>query len=718
MFSQHSSHAKFLVIAITLATVAPATAQTQGVGSSDPFTTERPSDESGLVIPANFEKPAGMKETATKDAPKYTNSQNVITTGYVPTVEQSMPEVASSEAPLKPIRKTEPQRFRPSQVRQLKPAAPAKTPKQPVQQAKFETPVSREPQPSPIQRVVHQAPVNRAPVGTASIRSQLEGGDGLSNSFPTQFHPPAGFTVVHDAKEDPTAGYPQQEVRAALAEPERIIDSTLRMTQVSHTGPYRGNASCGTQSGQRCRCQNRRGCLFGKLFGCDLLSCGCCSHGSSQTHCADGANCGNANCSNSRGGCCHHHCGLFGSLFGCDCCCSHGGGQQCGSANCGNTQCAQQGCRDDGCCVGCNNCCIFGRLFGRSQRQCCCGGPDCRCNDGHCCPLFDGGWCCHHCGESVEQTQPECGNCGYRLSHDDGFFGGWKHKYGYSDEHPCVSKTPSPWRAGAEVVFLKPYSSIGTRGAIRTNLGALGQVPGLGLTNVQGGEVDSEFSPGARFWVERSGSNGFGVRVRYTTFGQDEDNSIFVTNALGNTTVGRSQYEVDAELFDLEFTNRMQFDKWSAVVFSGIRHADFREHRRDLFQNQAVVGLEQKNEMDGFGMLIGGEIGRRRGFWTSFVSGRASLILGDGFSQLRSDSVGLLNFRDRLEDEIRPIYELQAGLRYARDFGAHELLLTTAVEAQYWDKFTSTATAPGLGINGRRESVGFLGLDIGLGIGW
>jgi hypothetical protein len=227
---------------------------------------------------------------------------------------------------------------------------------------------------------------------------------------------------------------------------------------------------------------------------------------------------------------------------------------------------------------------------------------------------------------------------------------------------------------GAELMFLKPHSSLGTRGAVT--------------------DIDFGYDPAPRVWLGYQGSDGLGFRVRYWEFDHRKD--VAGRDALGNPVVDSLSY--DTYTLDAEFFDSLNLGcYWDASLSVGFRYLEFDQERVaiDATTRQAFLGDQFDNSS--LGLTLGGELRRCMGCGLAgFLNSRASVLMGDEVeSQIGAG--GNWSFVDREIDNLYYIWEAQAGVQWTQESGGGHLFARAAAEVQMWDNAAGTGEDWGLG---------------------
>ncbi|OAI47307.1 hypothetical protein AYO44_09705 [Planctomycetaceae bacterium SCGC AG-212-F19] len=264
-----------------------------------------------------------------------------------------------------------------------------------------------------------------------------------------------------------------------------------------------------------------------------------------------------------------------------------------------------------------------------------------------------------------------------------------------------------------------------------------------------------------RFTLGYANSNGLGARVRYW-FWHGEGNKSYVIPAPSPTlgeeitpTDGTYQdrLELQTDTLDLEAFKESRVGNTTFTFSGGVRYGnvDTKYHRGAFthFTNNtngpvfASDGIDQKVNFYGWGPTVSMEISHpvRNSGLRLFAGGRASVLFGDtnvyffdaapivtqgrGQDQIE-ESGAATSLRGRQTDMVVPVFELQVGAEYTREFRSMEAFFRVALEAQYWMNVTDgsiQSSVEAYGFNPFemdqfkvRDSLGFVGVTLGFGI--
>jgi hypothetical protein len=222
---------------------------------------------------------------------------------------------------------------------------------------------------------------------------------------------------------------------------------------------------------------------------------------------------------------------------------------------------------------------------------------------------------------------------------------------------PCCR--PAGFIGSAELLFLKPHHSMGTRGALGTDL-------------------DPDYDIAYRLSAGYQGSDGLGWRIRYFEFDHQTD-----------AVVGANTDSVDYETYviDLEFIDSMSLGcYWDASVFGGFRYVEFDELYEARVTATGVPVTGRQFDHAGYGLTLGGELRRCIGNGLAgFVNSRASVIMADEDETVLTPVAGWVLVDEELNN-IYYIYEAQAGAQWTRELQQGGYLFARAfAEVQFWD---------------------------------
>ncbi len=310
-------------------------------------------------------------------------------------------------------------------------------------------------------------------------------------------------------------------------------------------------------------------------------------------------------------------------------------------------------------------------------------GPGCDINS--CAP---GGTCvpggCQNCGD------PCCNGCGPIFIQN-----GWGDVWQATCQNWC-NCCPSGLYMGAEATFLAPLDE-------PTNRVVLSD---LVVGNSYSGQADPGLGTGVRTWIGLQ-CDGWGIRARYWTFGNDniDNQPVVPTNAFPTL---HEAYELQANVFDLELTQRFHLRCWQLDTSFGARYADLERNATVLGYGQLGNGVDVyglalgANEIEGTGVTA--SIGGRRNFcecggWHLFWNLRGSVLWADATASSLTDATaitnnppGVANSRDLAfvqvdHSETVWITDAQLGLGY--DFGLCRcpglFTFRVGLEYQYWN---------------------------------
>ena len=235
---------------------------------------------------------------------------------------------------------------------------------------------------------------------------------------------------------------------------------------------------------------------------------------------------------------------------------------------------------------------------------------------------------------------------------------------------------------GAELTLLKPYHSLGIRGADDTDL-----------------SFNLKASP--RAWLGYSNSEGLGLRARYWQFDHSVSGS---SDVAGRDDSARFDvYVLDGELTSSEWIGQ----HWDVTLAGGLRYVEYEETRVSTTRATGAIFRYHEFGFSGLGPTLAASVSRPLGGGFSiFADSRASVVVGDE----REIVTGPVE-EDRESDNIRLIGDLQLGSQWSRPIrGGGEFFVRAASEAHYWDTFSGEDFFDG------GESVGFAGVSFAVGI--
>jgi len=241
---------------------------------------------------------------------------------------------------------------------------------------------------------------------------------------------------------------------------------------------------------------------------------------------------------------------------------------------------------------------------------------------------------------------------------------------------------------GAEITFLRPHHSMGTRGYDGTDL-----------------LFDFEAAP--RFWMGWVNECGLGIRFRYWDF----DHTQTVASQYGQGRTDSQRFDISVS--DLEITDTMQLTcLWELTISGGVRYVDYDERRFTTFVRDGSIAGLQEFRSSTWGPTISAEL--RRPIWGCldvFANVRGSAMFGDE-DELLWDPQGQQRMLVGSESaDVKFITEMQLGSEYNRPLSnGARLFFRGAVEAQYWSTFSGEPFYDG------GEAVGFVGFTMSAGL--
>lgn len=234
---------------------------------------------------------------------------------------------------------------------------------------------------------------------------------------------------------------------------------------------------------------------------------------------------------------------------------------------------------------------------------------------------------------------------------------------------PCCR--PAGYIVGAELAFLKPHSSLGTRGAQR--------------------DIDFGYDLAPRIWLGYQGSDGLGWRVRYWEFNHRKDVRIDATTA---DMLSYDTYVLDAEFFDS--LNLGCY--WDASLSAGFRYVEYGQERVAFNVNTRRAFEGNQFDNSSIGLTLAGELRRCMGCGVAgFLNSRASVLLGDEIETAIDPVGGGWSVVDRELDNLYYIWEAQAGAQWTQELCSGYLFARAACEVQIWDNVAGAGEDWGLG---------------------
>ncbi len=255
---------------------------------------------------------------------------------------------------------------------------------------------------------------------------------------------------------------------------------------------------------------------------------------------------------------------------------------------------------------------------------------------------------------------------------------------------------PSGLYAGAEMTYLVPLDEPTNRVVLSD------PIAGISYS----GAADPSIGVGIRTWIGLQ-CDGWGIRARYWNFGNENiDNEPMVPTNLHPAI--HEAYELNADVLDIELTQRFHVRCWQLDTSFGARYAN-------LERNATVLGYGQVgNGVDLYGMALGANeiegtgftasLGGRRSLgdccgWRFFWNFRGSVLWSDATSSsfteataITNNPAGVSNSRDVAfitvdHSENVWIADATAGLEY--DFALCRapgiFTFRIGLEYQYWN---------------------------------
>jgi hypothetical protein len=220
-------------------------------------------------------------------------------------------------------------------------------------------------------------------------------------------------------------------------------------------------------------------------------------------------------------------------------------------------------------------------------------------------------------------------------------------------------------------------------------------------------------------------ADGLGIRARYWSF--DQNNTGVGAIPVGHTINGGitivpgelTAFQTwDATVIDLEVIDTLQLGCDTSLTWSiGGRYVDYEETRGAFGGLNGVVfvplDIVQQRRFDGFGLTGSLEARRRVCHEFGLYGGvRGSLLVGDEDNQYNFRLGATPQFQlTNTEENVKWIFETQAGLEYATSTHLGTLSVRGGVEFQYWSGFGAAR-----GSITTDEDTGFFGLTFSIGL--
>jgi hypothetical protein len=221
---------------------------------------------------------------------------------------------------------------------------------------------------------------------------------------------------------------------------------------------------------------------------------------------------------------------------------------------------------------------------------------------------------------------------------DDGCDDGCGDRCGFPAGGCCADCCRRGWIGGAELVWLKPFTS-------------------------EGQATDMNYRTGFRGWLGFQREDGLGIRL--TGF------DYFQRGGTAATVTPRSV--VDTNYIDLEVIDSFNICNWNLLVGGGIRYDD----TRLVTPLSAGLGGSQDSRFTGAGPVVSAQLARAVNERLSLFGGiRSSILAGSNPSQVPAD------------DTLLTIQELQVGGQFNRPLSNGGMgFIRTGIEGQWYSGF-------------------------------
>lgn len=227
-----------------------------------------------------------------------------------------------------------------------------------------------------------------------------------------------------------------------------------------------------------------------------------------------------------------------------------------------------------------------------------------------------------------------------------------------------ATKRGAGFIGGGEIVYLRPYSSVGM-------------------------PLDFNFKPSYRAWVGYQNADGLGGRVRYWEYDQSQSD------------FGVETWSLDFHALDAELTQQVDYYSWNFLVSGGIRQAESRIAMESFGVPENGFGFS------GVGLTFSAQATRdlnASGSFRFLAGGRWSCLFGN--SDVEVDHV-LSPYP--LSNTTINIIEINMGPQFVRELKNGALLtIFGGAEAQSWNG--------GFGFGYLASDIGFVGFGTSISV--
>jgi hypothetical protein len=246
-------------------------------------------------------------------------------------------------------------------------------------------------------------------------------------------------------------------------------------------------------------------------------------------------------------------------------------------------------------------------------------------------------------------------------------------------------------------------------------------------------DFSHDLEAGPDVWLSYAHERGWGVRGRWFQF--DHDASASYIAAAGETIRGITSLtsgqaaiagSVDANsnlavnVFDIQWTCAKEGPRWSCLVGFGVRYAHMSQDYRATLQSLGTrIDLTAGHNFNGWGPTLSAEVKRRireSGF-SVFGVAHGAVIFGDADESYAALNNAVPETLARNHTDVLPVWELETGLEYQRNFGRARAFAQAAFVGQVWLGGGNASNLDAIAFTSPADNnFGFLGLILRAGV--